>query len=201
MTNQIGRYAVLAAIALPLLALAQAGGLPAAQRRALVSSLPQGAEFRSGGQAYRPVGGLRATFRGPEGAAQGDQASAPATGEVVEVLGPFVIQPVLAAEAPASAATTGAGAMTSRAVVVNVRTGSLGIVTGIVTAKLVDAGTARAIAAANGVTLRHASEGTGYAFFGVPEGRDLVEVAAAIARSPGVEMAEVNVKEHFDEPN
>ncbi len=201
MTTQIGRYAVLAAIVLPLLAQAQAGGLPVAQRRALVSSLPQGAEFRSGGQTYRPVGGLRATLRGPAEVVQGAQAAAPATGEVVEILGPFAIHRALAAEAPASAATTGVGATTSRAVVVNVRTGSLGIATGIVTAKLVDAGTARAIAAANGVTLRHASEGTGYAFFGVPEGRDLVEVAAAIARSPGVEMAEVNVKEDFDSPN
>jgi carbonic anhydrase len=197
MTIRVLRFAAVAALALPLLSSAQSTGLSAADVQALVRSLPQGAEFKSSGQTYRPVEGLRAALRGPDGAAQRVVALGGSAADVVAEKGPYVVYRNTGAAPSASGATPLVNQVAICAVVVNTRTGQLGIADGLLTAKLSDVGAAREIAAANGLALDFVADGIGYAFFRVPAGRDLAAAAAAVAGDTRVKSAEVDVRESF----
>jgi hypothetical protein len=200
MNTQNLRLAVLVTFALPSLAVAQSTGLAASDAQALVASLPQGAEFRSDGQTYRPVVGLRAELR-PAGRVEPGQASAEGTTEViVEVKGPYVIYRDTATVSAAGKSLVGAPRVAKGSVVVNVRTGQLGIADGIITAKLFDVEAARALAAANGLAVEYVAAHIGYAFFTAPSGRDLAAAAAALRNDPRVKSAHANVQENFGEP-
>jgi hypothetical protein len=168
--------------------------------RALASSLPQGPAFRSAGQTYRPVSGLRAAVRGQATAVQRMQSLGAAAVDVVQEKGPYVIFRDAAAGAKALGAPAGNDPRAAFSVVVNTRTGRLGIADGLVTAKLADVKLARGLADAHGLALEFVAEGIRYAFFRVPPGGDLVEAAAALARSRGVVSAEVDVREEFAVP-
>ena len=74
---------------------------------------------------------------------------------------------------------------------VNVRTGRLGVVANVLVVKLKDVGAAQALAAENQLSLTFVAEGIGYAFFEVPDGRDLLAAASAVGRDPRVKSAEV----------
>ncbi len=181
------RVAVLIAVLLPNLAFAQPGGLAEPDVRALVGSLPQGPEFRSDRQVYRPVAELRAY---PRGAGSGD---------IVTYKGPYVI--VRAGSTARSGATAAEPGVTAGSVVVNVRTGQLGIADGTITAKLSDVGAAEALAAANGLTVEFVAGAIGHAFFTAPPGRDLAAAATALAKDPRVQSAYPGVRESFAVPN
>jgi hypothetical protein len=194
------RFLRFAAVALPLLALAQPSGLSPEDVKALARSLPQGAEFRSSGQTYRPVAGLRAALRGPDGAVQRVVALGGSAADVVAEKGPYVVYRDTSAAAPAGGGTPLVNQVSTFGVVVNTRTGQLGIADGLLTAKLSDIGAAREIAAANGLALDFVADGIGYAFFRVPVGRDLAAAAAAVAGDTRVKSAEVDVRESFAVP-
>ena len=161
-------------------------GMSAQARAALVKEAPKGPEFRSSGQTYRIVGGLRATAL-PTGASvdQGLAAVRSSPGELVDRKGPYLIfrQP----------AAQGAGVVPSARdvdwsrtlpVAVNVKTGRLGVVASVLVVKLKDVGAAPALAAANGLVLTFVAEGIGYAFFDVPDGQDLLAAASTVAATP-----------------
>jgi hypothetical protein len=200
MDRQKLRLAVLVTLALPAFAVAQSRGLAAPDVQALVASLPQGAEFRSDGQTYRPVVGLRAELRGA-GRVLPRQGSPEGPAEVVvEEKGPYVIYRDAAVVSAAGKSLVGGPRVTKGSVVVNVRTGQLGIADGVITAKLSSVEGAGALAAANGLTVEYVAGHIGYAFFTAPPGQDLAAAAAALTKDPRVKSAHANVQENFAEP-
>jgi hypothetical protein len=192
--------AALAAALLPSPSAALPAVLSDADVRALAKSLPQGATFKSAGQTYRPVSGLRAAVRGQSTAVQRMQALGAADVDVVQEKGPYVIF----RDAAAGAAVLGAKGpnepQATFSVVVNARTGRLGIADGLVAVKLTDVKLARELADAHGLALEFVAEGIRYAFLRVPPGGDLVAAAAALAKARGVVSAEVDVREEFAVP-
>ncbi|MEI6225968.1 MAG: hypothetical protein WCS72_14550 [Deltaproteobacteria bacterium] len=204
MNNPTLRIALLIAAALPTLAFGQPAALPSAEAEALVRSLPKGAEFRSDGRTYRPVAGLRAAPRTAsrnDGQSPLQQASPAATTDVVvEDKGPYVIYRDASAVSAAGASLVGTPRVTKGSVVVNVRTGQLGIADGLITAKLTDVGAAQALAAANGLTVEFVAGPIGYVYFKAPPSRDLAAAAAALAKDPRVKAAYPGVQESFGRP-
>lgn len=177
-------------------------GMSAQARAALVKEAPKGPEFRSSGQAYRLVGGLRATALPADVSVdQGLAAVRSVPGDLVERKGPYVIYREQTGQGPA---LLPAAAEVDRSrtlpVAVNVRTGRLGVAANVLVVKLKDVRAAPAIAAANGLELTFVAEGIGYAFLDVPDGRDLLAAAAAVARDGRVRSAEIEVRENFQVP-
>lgn len=196
------KLAVAALALLPLMAGAaevESQGMSLQARTALVDAAPQGTPFQSSGQTYRMVGGLRATPRA-QGASvdQGLAAARSAPADLVEQKGPYLIFRESGAKAPP---LVPAAAMIDQArsfpVVVNTRTGRLGVAANVLVVKLADVGTAQALAAANGLELDFVADRIGYAFFRVPDGRDLLGAVAAMSRDGRVTSAEIEVREHF----
>jgi hypothetical protein len=162
-------------------------------------------------QAYRVAVELRAVPRGQD-TAEGRMAGLgiPAA-ELVEVKGPFLIvrRPTAAATATATAAARLAGASAVATVdrtrvhpvAVNAASGRLGILSGIVVARLRNPDDAAALAQANGLALDYVAGPIRCAFFRVPDGRDVVAAATALARDARVELASPEVSETFRVPN
>jgi hypothetical protein len=199
------KFAVVALALLPAMAW---GAEPAPQgmsleaRAALVEAAPKGAAFRSAGQTYQMVGGLRATPLAPGSTVdQGLAAARSAPTELVEVKGPYLVFRESATRAPA---LVPAAAVVDQArtfpVVVNTRTGRLGVAANVLVVKLADVAAAPALAAANGLELDFVADRIGYAFFRVPDGRDLLGAAATMSRDGRVTSAEIEVREHFATP-
>jgi hypothetical protein len=177
-------------------------GMSAQARAALVKEAPKGPEFRSSGQAYRIVGGLRATTLPPgDSVERGLSAVRSAPGDLVERKGPYLIfrEPV---EQGAGIVPSARDVDRSRTlpVAVNLRTGRLGVVANVLVVKLKDVGAAQELATANGLALTFVASGIGYAFFDVPDDRDLLAAASAVARDARVKSAEVEVRENFNVP-
>jgi uncharacterized protein (DUF2164 family) len=85
-------------------------------------------------------------------------------------------------------------------VVVNKRTGRLGVAANVLIVKLTDVGTAAFLAEASGLTLDFVAERLGLAFYTVPDGRDIQAAAASLARDSRVKSAEIEIREHFAVP-
>jgi hypothetical protein len=201
------KAAALAALAVLLLPCAAAarptaarGTAPAGARRAeFVARLPRGATLESGGERYRVLGGARVLARGAgetEGEALARAGVAPE--DVIERRGELVVHRDPGAPARASAP---ARANASRAVALNVRTGGLGIVSGLLNVRLRDRAAAAAVAAAHGLALVSAAPRLGLAFLRAPAGEDLDALASALARDGRVAEAEVEVVEHLAVPH
>ncbi len=164
----------------------------AARRRRAVEASPRGPKFQVGRQEYQVVTGLRAA-RAPEDGARGPslEAAGVSPAAVLERKGPWVVYQV----------TPGGGTPgTSREVAVNVRTGQLGVVTGIVAVRMGATSGARQLAGDNGLALEWVAASIGYAFLRVPPGGDVVAVAARLERSADVRSVEVEVQEAFAVP-
>ena len=162
-------------------------------------------------QAYRVAVELRAVPRGQD-AAEGRMAGLGIpSAELVEVKGPFLIlrRPTGAGTAAATAAARVAGASAVATVdrtrvhpvAVNTASGRLGILSGIVVARLRNPDDAAALAQANGLELDYVAGPIRCAFFRVPDGRDVVAAATALARDARVELASPEVSETFRVPN
>lgn len=199
MTIPLLRIVSLVATLLPAVAFSLPGDPAEPDVRALVSSLPQGAEFRSDRNVYRPVGGLRAVRQRGEAVASPAPDAVP--GEFVSRMGPYFIVRDSSAMGGNGKSLAGSPRVTAGSVVANVRTGQLGIADGIITAKLSDVGAATSLAAANGLTVEFVAAHIGYAFFTAPPGRDLAAAAAALAKDPRVKTAYPTVIENFAVPN
>lgn len=179
--------------ALPGLALGQPGEAELAARRArVVADAAQGPAFRSSGQEYRVLRGIRASETTPDASPGSRLAVAGLADEdLLEVKGRYAIH-VERRGAPV------AGGAATHAVAVNTRSGALGVVTGTVTARAGTAAEAEAAARAAGVRLEFFAEATGYAFFRVPADRD--PFAAAARLRSRMKDAEVEVLERNNLP-
>ncbi len=202
--NTTARSTLVVAILVPCLAAAQAKASrlpsPAAARQAdLVRSSAGGRTFTSRGKPYRVLGGARAVAR-----AQGEsdeQAVARAgafPADVVERKGGFLILRGGRGASPTiAAAPDQAGDHT---VVVNTRTGRLGIVSGNLNVRMREGADPGALARNHGLALVSAAPRIRAAFFRVPAGRDVQAAAEAMAQERGVASAEVEVLEHLAVP-
>ena len=189
-------------------ALAQAAPSAAAARRAqILATAPRGPSFAAGTrESFEVVVGLRAVARGsatPE--ARLGALGLPAS-DLVEEKGPFVIFQQAATGATTRARIAAASTVTAidrtaiYPVVLNPRSGGLGILPGVVIARLRDTADAASLAEANGLRIDHVAEMTRYGFFRVPEGGDPIAAAAALAKDPRVVTAYPEVREHFVVP-
>jgi predicted RecA/RadA family phage recombinase len=176
------------------------GQLGEQEREAVVRSLPKGEPFRSGGQQYRLVGGLRAVHRGTDSTAREALARAgAAAAAVVEVKGRFVLFQQNASAAPLAAPQL-ANRVETLPVAVNERTGGLGVVLGTITVKLRASGQAEALAREHGLRLDLAAPHLSTAFYRVPAGASIEAATARLVNDARVVSAEIEVKEHFAEP-
>jgi hypothetical protein len=188
---------------LPVAALGQGpvpAGMSAQARTALVQAAPKGVPFTSGGQTYQVVAGLRATTTTGATLDQRLAAVGAAPADLVEARGPFAIYRTREAAAPVSAMAVAVNRSTTLPVVVNPRTGRLGVATNVLVVHLRDVGEASVVARESGLTLDYVAERLGLAFLTVPDGRDLQAAAAAVAKDPRVKSAEVEVREFFAVP-
>lgn len=187
----------------PAAALAQGKGMAttaALERQALLQSLPKGGTFRSGGQEYQILGGVRAVARAPEASEQQALAAVGAApADLLEAKGSFLVYREAASAAPV-AARTAAGGSATLPVAVNRRTGGFGVVLGSLTVRLRDPATASAVAQEHGLRLTFSAPHLSTGFYQVPEGRDIQAAAAGLAGDGRVTTAEIEVKEHFAVP-
>jgi hypothetical protein len=203
MKSRIAPIAVILAslLALPEIAQGKDAALRAAQqRKGFVKSLTKGKPFKSGGQKYQFVGGVRAVVRGSHETTQQALAKAEAApGDLVETKGNHLLFRQASAAAPL-AAQASVNQTATLPVVVNTRTGNLGVALGTLTTRLKDASEAEAVARDHGLQLMLSAAHLSTAFYQVPPGRDLQAVVAALARDGRVISAKIDVKEHFDQP-
>ena len=166
------------------------------QRQALLRSLPRGEAFVSGGQKYQLVGGVRAAAMDAQSTERQVLARAGAApADHLETKGSFVVFRGTAGGAPLAAE-----AASTLPVAVNQRTGGFGVVLGSITVRLREAAAAEAIAKDHGLALIFAAPHLSTAFFKVPAGQDIQAAAVALAQDARVASAEIEVKEHFAEP-
>jgi hypothetical protein len=71
----------------------------------------------------------------------------------------------------------------------------------VVVVKLAPGADAQALAQANGLAVDHVAVGIGYAYLRVPDGRDVVAAAAALARDKRARAAYPEIRETFPSPN
>ncbi|HEY7726652.1 MAG TPA: hypothetical protein VH880_15065 [Anaeromyxobacteraceae bacterium] len=193
-----GAFASLLAAALPGAGGAQ-GALAVEQRRALVRSLPRGSAFRTNGQPYGFLAGLRAVARAPgEPSGEALARAGAAAAELVEEKGGFAV--FRESAAAASEATRAAGRAPTYPVAVNERTGDLGVVPGTLVVRLRDPPAAGELARDHGLSLDFHAAHLGTAFYRAPAGASLPAAAARLAADPRVRSAEIEVKEHFAGP-
>jgi len=203
MRTYMTTLALLGLLLPPAAALAQEKGVAttaALERQALLQSLPKGSPFRSGGQEYQIVGGVRAVARAPEaGERQALAAVGVVPADLLETKGSFLVYREAASAAPV-AARTAAGLGSTLPVAVNRRTGGFGVVLGSLTVQLRDPAAAEALAREHGLRLTFSAPHLSTAFYQVPEGQDIQAAAAELARDARVTSAEIEVKEHFAVP-
>lgn len=175
---------------------------PALRRAQVVASSQLGESFLSNNrESYQVVVGLRAISRGEATADARMAGLAMSPADIVEEKGRILIVRRVPSTGTPAARVRDAGAIGTtdgamdNPVVVNVRTGQFGFMTGNVVAKLRDPGEAAAIAKASGLGLDYVAPAIGYAFFRVPAGRDVVSAAEALRADPGVESARPEVIE------
>jgi hypothetical protein len=166
-------------------------------------------------QAYRVAVELRAVPRGQDTAAGRMAGLGIPAEELVEVKGPFLIlrRPTVSGTAVGTVAATAAARPAAASAVatvdrtrvhpvaVNTASGRLGILSGIVVARLRNPDDAAALAQANGLELDYVAVPIRCAFFRVPDGRDVVAAATALARDARVELTSPEVSETFRVPN
>ena len=86
-------------------------------------------------------------------------------------------------------------------VVLNQRTGQLGIVSGMIAVKLPEMMDGDAVAQDHGIQLQSRYDHLGLAFYIVSIGEDVLSAAQALAADARVDSAEVEILEHFHVPH
>ena len=171
----------------------------AAKPKADYAALPQGDALTSGGESYVVLSDVRAV--------PSDPGQEPAGLTVLERKGRFLVyretRPALKS---ASAMTVQDAGLTGQpllthAVVLNPRTGNLGVVLGTLIVKLADMSQADALAAAHGLTLSSRFDHLGLAFYTAAPGRDLAAATAALRADMRVTSADPEILEHVRVPN
>jgi hypothetical protein len=193
--------ALLGTLLAPAAGLAQGkGALAEAALERRTESVLKGPTFRSGGQDYQVLGGVRAVAR-PRGAGERQTlelvGAAPA--DLLEAKGSYLVYFQAAGAAPV-AAQVAAGPSSTLPVARNKRTGGLGVVLGSLVVRLRDPAAAEALGKEHGLRLLFSAPHLSLAFYRVPQGQDIQAAAAELVRDRRVVSAEVEVKEHFAAP-
>ncbi len=166
-----------------------------ADRAAAVARLPRGPSFRSGGDEYRIVGGVRSFPRAAhESEAQVLARVGASPGDVIDRKGRQYV--VVRARAAATATVPRSGYLTA----VNGRTGQLAVLSGEIEVGLRKGADPEAVARAHGLTVVFSAPRLSMTFLRVPPGADLAGAAAALSRDPNVESVEVEALEHLASP-
>ncbi len=171
--------------------------------KAEYATLPQGDSITSGGQTYVVLPDVRAVPANP-----GEE---PAGLTVLERKGRFVVyketRPQLKSPSALSAQDAGFGSglagqpLLSHAVVLNQRTGRVGVVIGTILVKLADMSQAEAIGAAQGLTVSSRFDHLNLAFYTAAPGQDLAAATAALRADPRVTSADPEILENVRKPN
>ena len=193
---------LLVAAVLPAAAIGQT---PTAAERsaALVAAAPKGPEFENDRQNYRVVAGMQAVKLGDATSGARTAALGLSASAMVERKGPYAIVERGAATGTPAAVVEAASAVSAIAaepsypVVVNTRTGQLGVVSGTIIVKLASIADVDALAKANGLSVEYVAEPIGFAFLGAPAGIDVLATTAALGRDPRVMLAYAEIREHF----
>lgn len=205
MTRHPVALILLVAAVLPTAAIGQTP-TAAARRAELVAASPKGPEFTNDRRTYRVVAGMQAVRLGDATAvARALALGLPATA-VVERKGPYAIVErgaatgTLASAVEVASAVSAIAAESSYPVVVNTRTGQLGVVSGTIIVKLASVADADALAKANGLLVEYVAEPIGFVFLRAPAGMDVLATTAALGRDPRVTLAYAEIREHFAVP-
>ena len=173
------------------------------ERQKMVATLLEGATVTAAGEEYVYLPEMRAVRSAKSSdSAEGTLAKLGiATAAVLDSKGGFVLYKVLEGtpirSAMASAALKGT---VEFPVVLNRRTGKLGIVSGSLVVKLKRMEEAEAIAATHGISLSRKYDRLGRAVFLVGQGTDMLAVEQAMADDARVESVQVEILENFNVP-
>lgn len=202
--TRAGRILALATLAF-MVSSAAAQGKSGAQaatetREEKTRSLPRGRAFRSNGNEYRVVGGVRAVQRDP---GQTPEAVAAALGlpdqEIVESKGRYTI--IRGGGASPRASVGAMGRLPALPVAVNMATGSLGVLTGAIKVSYRPPFDPRQVAGEMGLAILLVVPRESVAYFRVPDRADIQEAADALARNPQVAGVSTEVQEYFASPH
>ena len=172
-----------------------AWSLDAAQREALITSLPQGVVFENDGSTYVRLPTLRAERTGGREAASGTNGTAgSALGEVVEQKGLFTVYK------PSRELQGTAREVANYPVVLNLETNSIGIITGRLWLKLKELSDAGSMADAYGMTLSFVNDPMSTAFYDVPEGVDILTLRKDLDKDPRVWRVTLDMVDRIHQP-
>lgn len=167
-----------------------------AERAAVVARLQRGHAFRSGGEQYRVLGGVRALQRvGHESEAQVLARAGAVSSDVIDRKGREYV--VVRSRAAATPTVPRSGNLTA----VNVRTGNLAVLSGLLAVGLRQGTDPADLARAHGLVVVSSAPRLAMTFLRVPVGGDSEVAAADLARDPGVESVEIEVIEHLARPH
>lgn len=155
-------------------------------RNALLQSLQRGKEIVAGGERYRHLPEVKAV-----------EGKSPAAGEVIETKGRLVLYRGAATD---SATLKRTGSSVEYPVVVNARTGELGVLTGVLVVKPKDMSDADAISSGHGLEKGRVFPKLQTVFYKVSPGADIGDVAAALQADPRVESAYPEIIERVRQP-
>ena len=168
-----------------------------------LAALVKGAELTRQGERYVILPEVRAvrqvaTIENPQLAlsslgVQGD--------EVLETKGGFIIYKATGGPVQSVAALATLDNGSVYPVVMNQRTGQLGIVSGMIAVKLTDMTDGDAVAQDHGIQLQSRFDHLGLAVYDVTIGEDVLAAAQALAADARVDSAEVEILEHFHVPH
>jgi hypothetical protein len=171
----------------------------AAERAAMLETLQRGKEIRGSREQYRLLPEVHAVEHGAS--AETPQQALARIGEsgaqVVETKGRLVL---FRSPLQKPAFVERVSGATVYPTVVNVRTGTLGVLTGTLVAKPKSMGDAAAIASSHGLVKGKEYPQLQTVFYRVKAGTDIADAAAALQADPRVEDAYPEIIEHLRTP-
>ena len=191
------RIVALALLLIAVPAAAQSNGDPTA-RAAMLATLERGKEMKGSGARYQHLPQVGAVATGDDETAEQALARIGENGaQVVETKGRLVLFRS-ATKRPASVASAGnAGVYPA---VVNLRTGTLGVLTGSLVVQPRSMADAYAIASAHGLEKVKAYPQLQAVFYKVKDGADIADASAALQADPRVEIAYPEIVERVRVP-
>jgi len=175
-----------------------AWGLDPEQRKAFVTSLPQGEKFENDGTLYVWLPTLRAEktdARHDKLNMASNEGSTPTPADMIERKGQFAVYSHLLLESPSILTATGSSGDRIQAypVVLNLKTQSIGILTGHLWLKLKDMQDAQSIADSYQMTLSFVNTPMATAFYEVPENMDILKLRNQLASDSRVVRATLDM--------
>ncbi len=184
-----------------------AWSLDAAQREAFITSLPQGEIFENDGSTYVWLPTLRAektdgrNVESSENANAGAALTDPAMGDVIERKGRFTVyNQSLAAKPSIRTASGSSGEVPAHPVVLNLRTKSLGIITGNLWLKLKDMQDVQPIADAYNITLSFVNIPMETAFYEFPADVNILALRKLLESDARISRVTLDMVERISRP-